>query len=264
MGRTGSRKKLGATVAAALTFVALYPAGGQVFAAEAESTQDAVSEHSLDETVVTATRTPVQELKANANITVITGKDLEKRHYTDLTQALRDVPGVTVNQYAPAGYNNSTKFYINGSEDVVVLVDGVKQNYAGGSAASLASAMKDLSGIDRIEVLRGSASTLYGSDAKGGVINIITKKAKNAKATVEAAYGSFGKQLYSVAYEGSENGLDWRLKYQKDKSNDFKDGHGNEVPSGLDADSVNIHIGKDLSKASYLVFNLRSYKDGDR
>jgi len=264
MGRTGSRKKLGATVAAALTFAALYPAGGQVFAAEAESTQDAVSEHSLDETVVTATRTPVQELKANANITVITGKDLEKRHYTDLTQALRDVPGVTVNQYAPAGYNNSTKFYINGSEDVVVLVDGVKQNYAGGSAASLASAMKDLSGIDRIEVLRGSASTLYGSDAKGGVINIITKKAKNAKATVEAAYGSFGKQLYSVAYEGSENGLDWRLKYQKDKSNDFKDGHGNEVPSGLDADSVNIHLGKDLSKASYLVFNLRSYKDGDR
>lgn len=264
MGRTGSRKKLGATVAAALTFAALYPAGGQVFAAEAESTQDAVSEHSLDETVVTATRTPVQELKANANITVITGKDIEKRHYTDLTQALRDVPGVTVNQYAPAGYNNSTKFYINGSEDVVVLIDGVKQNYAGGFAASLASAMKDLSGIDRIEVLRGSASTLYGSDAKGGVINIITKKAKNAKATVEAAYGSFGKQLYSVAYEGSENGLDWRLKYQKDKSNDFKDGHGNEVPSGLDADSINIHLGKDLSKASYLVLNLRSYKDGDR
>ncbi|WP_314762678.1 TonB-dependent receptor [uncultured Selenomonas sp.] len=264
MGRTGSRKKLGATVAATLMFTALYPVGGQAFAAEAESTQDAVSEHSLDETVVTATRTPVQELKANANITVITGKDIEKRHYTDLTQALRDVPGVTVNQYAPAGYNNSTKFYINGSEDVVVLIDGVKQNYAGGSAASLASAMKDLSGIDRIEVLRGSASTLYGSDAKGGVINIITKKAKNAKATVEAAYGSFGKQLYSVAYEGSENGLDWRLKYQKDKSNDFKDGHGNEVPSGLDADSVNIHIGKDLSKASYLVFNLRSYKDGDR
>lgn len=264
MGRTGSRKKLGATVAAVLTFAALYPAGGQVFAAEAESTQDAVSEHSLDETVVTATRTPVQELKANANITVITGKDIEKRHYTDLTQALRDVPGVTVNQYAPAGYNNSTKFYINGSEHVVVLIDGVKQNYVGGFAASLTSAMKDLSGIDRIEVLHGSASTLYGSDAKGGVINIITKKAKNAKATVEAAYGSFGKQLYSVAHEGSENGLDWRLKYQKDKSNDFKDGHGNQVPSILDADSVNVHLGKELSKASYLSFDFRSYQDSDR
>ena len=268
MGRTGSRKKLGATLAAALTFAALYPTGGQVFAAEAESTQDAVSEHSLDETVVTATRTPVQELKANANITVITGKDIEKRHYTDLTQALRDVPGVTVNEYAPAGYNNSSVFYINGSKDVVVLIDGVKQNYVGdpigSTATAIASTMKDLSGIERIEVLHGSASTLYGSDAKGGVINIITKKAKNAKATVEAAYGSFGKQLYSVAYEGSENGLDWRLKYQKDKSNDFKDGHGNQVPSGLDADSVNVHLGKELSKKSYLAFNQRSYKDSSQ
>ena len=264
MGRKESRKKLGATLAAALGFAALYSGGGHAFAAEANGAQEAVTEHVLDETVVTATRTPVQDLKTNANITVITGKDLEKRHYTDLTQALRDVPGVTVNEYAPAGYNNSTKFYINGSEDVVVMIDGVKQNYAGGFAASLTTAMKDLSGIDRIEVLHGSASTLYGSDAKGGVINIITKKAKKAKATVEAAYGSFGKQLYSVAYEGSENGLDWRFKYQKDKSNDFKDGHGNEVPSGLDADSVNVHLGKDLSKASYLVFNLRTYQDGDR
>ena len=264
MGRTGSRKKLGATLAAALTFAALYPTGGQVFAAEAESTQDAVSEHSLDETVVTATRTPVQELKANANITVITGKDIEKRHYADLTQALRDVPGVTVLQKGLAGYNNSDSIYINGSSDVVILVDGVRQNYAGGSGVSLTSAMKDLSGIDRVEVLHGAASTLYGSDAKGGVINIITKKAKNAKATVEAAYGSFGKQLYSVAYEGSENGLDWRLKYQKDKSNDFKDSHGNKVPSELNADSVNVHLGKQLSKASYLALNIHSYQDENR
>ena len=153
MGRTGSRKKLGATLAAALTFAALYPAGGQVFAAAAESTQAAVS---------------VQELKANANITVITGKDLEKRHYTDLTEALRDVPGVTVNQYAPAGYNNTNKLSINGSDAVVGLVDGVRQNYAGGAGASLTSALKDLSGIDRIEVLHGAAARLYGSDAKGG------------------------------------------------------------------------------------------------
>ena len=178
MGRKESRKKLGATLAAALGFAALYSGGGHAFAAEANGAQEAVTEHVLDETVVTATRTPVQDLKTNANITVITGKDLEKRHYTDLTQALRDVPGVTVNEYAPAGYNNSTKFYINGSEDVVVMIDGVKQNYAGGFAASLTTAMKDLSGIDRIEVLHGSASTLYGSDAKGGVINIITMKAK--------------------------------------------------------------------------------------
>lgn len=218
----------------------------------------------LNETVVTATRTRNKELKTDANVTVITGKDIERRHYTDLTQALRDVPGVTVNQYAPAGYNNSSKFYINGSEDVVLLIDGVRQNYAGGTSASLASAMKDLAGIDRIEVLHGSASTLYGSDAKGGVINIITKKTQGMKTTIGIGYGSYSRQQYSIANAGGADGWDWRIKYQKDKSGDFKDAHGDTTPSTLDANSVGVHLGKQLSKASYLVFNLRSYKGSDR
>ena len=261
MKKMGAEKRLRMAVAAALTLGVLSTGGGQVFAADEDT---AANEHSLGETVVTATRTPNKELKADANITVITGRDIERRHYTDLTQALRDVPGVTVNQYAPAGYNNSTKFYINGSEDVVLLIDGVRQNYAGGFAASLTSALKDLSGIERIEVLHGSASTLYGSDAKGGVINIITKKADRLKTTVEAAYGSYGRQLYSVANEGGANGWDWRVKYQKDKSGDFKDAHGDETPSELNADTINAHVGKQLSKASYLGIDFRSYKDSDR
>ena len=255
------KKSIRFAVTAALTLGTLSVGGGQTYAADQDLSAD---EHSLGETVVTATRTPNKELKANANITVITGKDIERRHYTDLTQALRDVPGVTVNQYAPAGYNNSTKFYINGSEDVVLLIDGVRQNYAGGFAASLTSALKDLSGIERIEVLHGSASTLYGSDAKGGVINIITKKAQGVKTTLGVGYGSYGRQLYSVANEGSANGWDWRVKYQKDKSGDFKDAHGDETPSELNADTINAHVGKQLSKASYLGIDFRSYKDSDR
>ena len=261
MKKRGAEKRLRMAVAAALTLGVLSTGGGHVFAADTTGSAD---EHALGETVVTATRTPNKELKADANITVITGRDIERRHYTDLTQALRDVPGVTVNQYAPAGYNNSTKFYINGSEDVVLLIDGVRQNYAGGFAASLTSALKDLSGIERIEVLHGSASTLYGSDAKGGVINIITKKAQGMKTTLGIGYGSYSRQLYSVANEGGANGWDWRVKYQKDKSGDFKDAHGDETPSELNADTINAHVGKQLSKASYLGIDFRSYKDSDR
>ena len=254
-------KKIVMNVTAALAFGLVSTGGEHAFAADADLS---ASEHMLDETVVTATRTPNKELKADANITVITGKDIERRHYTDLTQALRDVPGITINQYAPAGYNNSTKFYINGSEHVVVLIDGVRQNYAGGTSASLSSAMKDLSVIERIEILHGSASTLYGSDAKGGVINIITKKTQGMKTTIGIGYGSYSRQQYSIANAGGENGWDWRIKYQKDKSGDFKDAHGNQTPSHLDADSINLHLGKELSKASYLSLNYRSYKDSDR
>ena len=259
-----SKKQLTLAVLSSFAFTLLSAGGGQAFAAETSATGDDMQEHALDETVVTATRTPSEEMKANANITVITGRDIERRHYTDLTQALRDVPGVIVNQYAPAGYNNSNGLYINGSNDVVILVDGVRQNYAGGTGASLTTVLKDLSGIERIEVLRGSASTLYGSDAKGGVINIITKKVKGQKTTLETAFGSYGKQLYRVSTEGTEDGWDWRLKYQKDKSGDFKDGNGETTPSELDADSVGLHLGRQLDKASYVAFNLRSYKDSDR
>ena len=254
------KKSIHMAVTAALTLGTL-SVGGQTYAADQDLSAD---EHSLGETVVTATRTPNKELKADADITVITGRDIERRHYTDLTQALRDVPGVTFRQYAPAGYNNSSNFYINGSEHVVIMIDGVRQNYAGGPGISLSSSMTDLSGIERIEVLRGSASTLYGSDAKGGVINIITKKADRLKTTVEAAYGSYGRQLYSMANEGGANGWDWRVKYQKDKSGDFKDAHGRKVSSHLDANSINVHFGKQLSKASYLAFDLRSYRDQNR
>ena len=254
-------KKIVMQVTAALSLGLVSMGGGHAFAADADLS---ASEHMLDETVVTATRTPNKELKADANITVITGKDIERRHYTDLTQALRDVPGVIFNQRGLAGYNNSDNIYINGSDDVVVLVDGVRQNYAGGKAGSIVFAMKDLAGIDRIEVLHGSASTLYGSDAKGGVINIITKKAQGMKTTLGIGYGSYGRQQYSIANAGGADGWDWRIKYQKDKSGDFKDAHGDTTPSRLDANSVGVHLGNQLSKASYLAFNLRSYKDSDR
>ena len=254
-------KRIIMNVTAALAFGTVSTGLGHALAADVDSS---ASEHMLDETVVTATRTPNKELKTDANVTVITGKDIERRHYTDLKQALRDVPGVTVNQYAQAGYNNNDAVYINGSDDVVVLVDGVRQNYAGGKAGSVVSAMKDLGGIDRIEVLHGSASTLYGSDAKGGVINIITKKAQGMKTTIGIGYGSYSRQQYSITHAGGADGWDWRIKYQKDKSGDFKDAHGDTTPSKLDANSVGVHLGKQLSKASYLAFNLRSYKDSDR
>ena len=75
-------KKIVMNVTAALAFGLVSTGGEHAFAADADLS---ASEHMLDETVVTATRTPNKELKADANITVITGKDIERRHYTDLT-----------------------------------------------------------------------------------------------------------------------------------------------------------------------------------
>ena len=106
MKKMGSSRRLRAVLAASLTLGTL-SAGACVSAAEGE---EAAAQHDLGDTVVTATRTPNMELKANANITVITGRDIERRHYTDLTQALRDVPGLVINQYGRRAITTAASF----------------------------------------------------------------------------------------------------------------------------------------------------------
>lgn len=92
--------------------------------------------------------------------------------------------------------------------------------------------------IERIEVLKGSASTLYGSDAKGGVINIITRKpSEEAETSVGIEGGNFGYKQWRINHSGTSGTVGWRVNYQKEKSKDFKDGQGNTIPSRNDQDS---------------------------
>ncbi|WP_231036092.1 TonB-dependent receptor plug domain-containing protein [Pectinatus sottacetonis] len=218
----------------------------------------------LDQTVVTATRTAVDKFKANSNICIITAEDIQRNHYTDLSEALRSVPGVNISQYAPAGYNDSNSVYINGSKNIVVLINGVKQNFAGGNPASLIFSMRNLDDVDHIEVLHGSASTLYGSDAKGGVINIITKKITQNKTRLKTSTGSFGKKTYAVANQGVKNSWTWDVIYQKDKNGDFEDAHGENQRSKLDADTFNFSLNNQVSKKSAIAFHYRLYKDKEK
>lgn len=211
----------------------------------------------LDSIVITATRTPVEAAKANANITVITAEDIEKNHYTSVSEALRSVPGVYIANSGPAGYEASNSIRINGAAEVVVLIDGVKASSV--EQKFLASAVSNMKNIERIEVLKGSASVLYGSDAKGGVINIITKKVDSNRTTFSAAAGSYDKRQYSFSTEGYENGVTYRLSAQKDLSGDFKDGNGRTVPSELDSSNVSIKLAKELSDKHELGFTYDKY-----
>lgn len=211
----------------------------------------------LDSIVITATRTPVEASKANANITVITAEDIEKNHYQDLSDALRSVPGVYIASFAPAGYETSNSMKINGADEVVVIIDGVKVNSAGQKFSP--SMLRDMKNIERIEVLKGSASVLYGSDAKGGVINIITKKIDTNHTTFGIEAGSYDKRQYSFSTEGRDGGLSYRISAQKDKSGDFKDGNGTTVPNELDASSISIKLAQELSDKHELGFTYDQY-----
>ncbi|MCT8267120.1 TonB-dependent receptor [Afifella sp. JA880] len=131
----------------------------------------------LPELSVTANLTATPLTQVGSAVTVITGEELKQQNIHDATEALRQVPGVIVNAAGPRG--QFTQLRIRGSEgnQTKIFVDGIPVNDpARGSEFDFAHLLAD--NIERIEVLRGPQSALYGSDAIGGVVNIITRRAE--------------------------------------------------------------------------------------
>jgi len=131
----------------------------------------------LEQVVVTASGFEQNVKDAPASISVISREELEKGSFRDLTDALREVQGVAV-----TGVANEKDIYIRGlpGQYTLILVDGKRQSTrdarTNGNAGFEQSFIPPIQAIERIEVVRGPMSSLYGSDAMGGVINIITRK----------------------------------------------------------------------------------------
>lgn len=250
----GMKKKwLGASLTA-LVVASLNFSGG---VEAADTSDDQV--YTLNPVVVTATRTPVKLNKAPANISVVTGKEIAEKHYTDMSQVLRDVSNVYIGNYGTGiGYENSNSMYINGSNSVVYMVDGVIMNTAGVNPPMVS--LRNMNNIDRIEVLKGAASALYGSSAVGGVINIITKKPEEGTTTtLRAMGGSYDQEQYMVSNEGKENGFSWRATYQKDLMGDYKDAHGTKIPQHLNGETTSVMLGEDFDENNSLNFYYDRY-----
>ncbi len=218
--------------------------------------------YSFDQIVVTATKTPVKASAANANISVITRQQMEQRHYRDLAEALRDVPGVYVSNYGAGGEGyTSNAFRINGSSQVVVLINGIRANSNGSTFSTFqATEFNALEQIERIEVLKGSASTLYGSDAKGGVINIITRKTDGNKTTVTLTGGSYDKENYTIANQGRSGSYSWLVTAKKDIAGDYHDANGLRVPAHQNVASYSVELTKEINAQSDITVGFQKYK----
>ncbi|MGL6250104.1 MAG: TonB-dependent receptor plug domain-containing protein, partial [Billgrantia desiderata] len=138
----------------------------------------------LDNIVVTATGFEQSLRDAPASISVVTREELERRQFANIAEAIADIPGVDVR--SGVGKTGGLNVSIRGmpSNYTLILIDGRRQNAAAditpnGFGETATSFMPPLSAIERIEVIRGPMSTLYGSDAMGGVINIITRRVAN-------------------------------------------------------------------------------------
>ena len=227
--------------------------------------EEKIGEFNLDQMVVTASRLEESNFEANANVNVVTRKDIEEKHYQTVSDALRAVPGVAIQNYSATGTNYSADYlYVNGTSHVLVLVDGQRAN-TNGSVSSVfqPSEVSNMDNIERIEVLKGSASTLYGSDAVGGVINIITRKPKAGGTTtkISGAWGSYGKKTYNVYNEGmTKGGFYWTVNGQTDKMSNYKDGHGNSTPNKIDSKSYGVKLGQKFDDKADINVSYSRYK----
>jgi vitamin B12 transporter len=148
---------------------------------------------------VTSTRTEIPLSQVTTSATVITDKDIQNQQAETVSQILRTVPGLDVVQSGSRG--NTTSVFIRGSESdhVLVLIDGVEANSTTLGAFNFAHLTTE--NVERIEVLRGAGGTLYGSQAIGGVINIITKKGQGpleAGLSLEGGNGSTNRQALTL------------------------------------------------------------------
>lgn len=220
--------------------------------------------YTLDQVVVTANREPEKVIDSNADIAVVTAKDIEDNHYKTVADAVKQVPGVVI---STRGSSSQTYFsdpiIINGSTNVVVMVDGMRVNTNGlmGTHSQLGT-LTNMDSVDHIEVLKGSASTLYGSDAAGGVINIITKKAKEGEVhtTLDLSRASFDGEKYGLYNEGNKDGFFWSIEANKQIQGNFKDGWGRHVVNHLNAESFAGKIGYDLGNDSSVTLSYEKYK----
>jgi vitamin B12 transporter len=224
-------------------FAAIAPLalGAVTLNASALRAQEPADTFRLSPIVVTATRLPTRTSNAPAAISVITGTELRARGIKYVADALRDTPGAAIVQ--TGGFGGSTSLFMRGGESdyVKVLIDGVPANSPGGSYDF---AHLTTENIDRIEIVRGPSSVLYGSDAVSGVIQVFTKSGRGrphgtvslrAASAQKLDTGRYGTQDFNAELSGGSAALGYSLgaaRFTSDGQYPFNSDYGNTAVSG--------------------------------
>lgn len=246
-----------------------------------------LNDYTLDTMVVEAdaiknkfgdTITEQSYYRTGGDVKVITREEIEKRHYTDVSEAIKRIPGVTFQnsgyrggEYGFSFFNNSMS--INGDSRVVILVDGRRVDNSvstkfGSGSANATKTMADLNAIvnietiDKIEVIKGPGASVYGTDATGGVINIITRKGGTENhGSIDLQTGSWHKHVYNLTYSGAAGeDKSWRyfISASRNMAQDskYKDavsgGNRTYLNTRYKEESTNIRVDKDFNEKQNL------------
>lgn len=226
----------------------------------------------LNTVVVTASRSPKKLSDIGRVVTIISADEINKSQGKSLPQLLNTVAGITF-----SGANNapgiSTSVFLRGasSGNTLILVDGFPVNNASGIDGSYDLNAFSLDLIDHIEILKGSGSTLYGSDAVAGVINIITKKAKQQGLTggLQLTGGSYNTFKESASLIGQVKNTGIAINLSNTDSKGFAaatdtTGKGDFKKDGFHQRSASVNLSQNVSSKFILNGNLQvSHNTGD-
>ncbi|MDR4473754.1 MAG: TonB-dependent receptor plug domain-containing protein [Nitrospira sp.] len=155
-----------------------------------------------EEVVVSATKTPLPVSQVTSAVEVITAQDMKRQNIRSVVDALRLAQGVAMFSNGGPGTEVTAKIRGGGANQTLVLIDGAIVN--SGTVGSYNFANLTTDNIERVEILRGAQSMLWGSDAMGGVINIVTKKGQGPlSATGFMEYGSFASIREGAPSQGN-------------------------------------------------------------
>ena len=210
-----------------------------------------IKTNSLDQVVVTATRSPKRKAEIGKVVRVITSEQLERSQGRNLPEVLNNVAGITYSGANNAFSNNATSLFLRGASagNTLILIDGIPVNDAQSISNEYDLKSIAIDQIERVEILKGGNSTLYGSDAVAGVINVITKKpSKEAlNANILLSAGSYQANKQAIGLNGTLGNTGLAFNYSHTGSKEFSSatdasGSGNFDKDGFDQHAVNLNV----------------------
>ena len=195
----------------------------------------------MDPIIVTATRTPAKASDVLADNVYIGPEEIQQAGQTTLVELLQRQKGVTISSYGTGGSNASVFLRGTTNNQTLVLIDGVRVDDAYNGGANWSAI--PLTIVDHIEIIFGPQSSLYGSDAIGGVIQIFTKQGDGpAKVGASIGYGTYGTSISEASIHGSTTG-EQKIRYSLAASQTLSMGFNTIAPNNKDGYTANGRTG---------------------
>lgn len=200
----------------------------------------------LSDVVVTATKSEKDPQDVTQSYTIVTGEEIRRSGATDVATAVQNAVSVNIGNYGTPGSVTSLSLRGASSSQVLVLLDGTRMNSSRDGGFDLSFLPVSVEDIERIEIVRGPSSALYGSDAVGGVINVITRKPQTDKSTAGAEIGSHGYDSLYLGGSGRSGGWYYGVSGKRETSDGYR------VNSDLYQWVFTGKAGYELSRTSFL------------